>query len=63
MNNVWKVIIKVLIAALTALASAIGIQSLSSCTVSRSVDSYGVARIVTVDTTVINHTGSISFKK
>lgn len=52
-------IVKVFIALWLAL---LGIFALTSCTASRSFESSGKARIVLVDTTVINHGGFINFK-
>lgn len=40
----------------------LGIFALNSCTSSRSFESSGKARIVLVDTTVINHGSFINFK-
>ena len=36
---------------------------LQGCTVSRGTTIKGKARIITVDTTIVNHNGAIKFKK
>ena len=59
---IFKFIIKVLLYALTLIASYFGVSSLTSCTSYRSVDSVGCTRVVVVDTTFISHTGSLDFK-
>lgn len=61
-KDIIKFIVKVLLYALGLVASYLGVTSLTSCTASRSVDSVGKARIVLVDTTVVNHNGFINFK-
>lgn len=55
-------VIKVLLYALTLIASYFGISSLTSCTSYRSVDSVGRTRVVVVDTTFVSHTGSYKLK-
>lgn len=57
-----KIIIKVLIYALGLLGAYFGVTSLTSCTVQRRSQSSGKAVIITCDTTVINHEGSLEFK-
>lgn len=59
---IFKFIIKVLLYALTLIASYFGISSLTSCTAYRSVDSVGRTRVVVVDTTIVSHTGSYNLK-
>ena len=62
-KEVLKIILKVLIYALGLVAAYFGVSSVTSCTVARSSESNGRAVIVTTDTTVINHSGSIKFPK
>lgn len=62
-KGVIKIIIKALIYILGLIASYYGVSSLTSCSVARSSDIEGRAVIVTIDTTVINHTGSFKFPK
>lgn len=58
-----KVILLIALKVLIALwLVLLGILALTSCTASRSFESSGKARIVLVDTTVINHGGFINFK-
>lgn len=59
---IFKFFIKVLLYALTLIASYFGVSSLTSCTSYRSVDSVGRSRIVVIDTTFVSHTGSYSLK-
>jgi CHASE3 domain sensor protein len=58
----FKFVIKVLLYALTLIASYLGVSSLTSCTSYRSVDSVGCTRIVVSDTTIVSHQGSYNLK-
>ena len=58
-----QLILKILAAILTVLCGYFGVTSFTSCTVTRSSDIQGRAVIVTTDTTVINHSGTINFPK
>ena len=60
-KEIWKIIIKVVIYALGLIAAYLGVSSMTSCTVQRSSDINGRATIVTVDTTVVNHSGLFRF--
>ena len=55
---IFKFVIKVLMYALGLVASYLGITSLTSCTVQRTSQSSGHARIVITDTTDIVHNGN-----
>ena len=57
-----KIIIKVLIYALGLFGAYLGVSAVTSCTIQRSSEAVGRAVIVTCDTTIVNHHGSISFK-
>lgn len=57
-----KFIVKVLLYALTLIASYLGVASLTSCSASRSVESYGRAKVVVIDTTLIDHRGLLNYK-
>lgn len=59
---IFKFILKVLLYALTLIASYFGVSSLTSCTAYRSVDAVGCSRIVIVDTTYVSHKGSCNLK-
>lgn len=61
-KDLIKFIVKVLLYALTLIASYLGVASLSSCTASRSVESYGRAKVVITDSTFIDHRGLLNFK-
>lgn len=58
-----RIIIKVILYAVTLIAAAFGVSAMSSCTVQRQSTSSGRAVIVTTDTTVIEHSGIIKFPK
>lgn len=55
------IILKVIIYAVTLILAALGVTSVTSCTVSRESTSSGRAVIVTTDTTVIDHSGVLEF--
>lgn len=61
-SDLIKIILKVLIYALSLFAAYYGVSAVTSCTVQRSSEVVGRAVIVTNDTTIVNHHGSISFK-
>lgn len=62
-NKVIQLILKILAAILAVLCSWFGVTSFTSCTVTRTSDVQGRAVIVTTDTTVIDHSGTIKFPK
>lgn len=62
-QEIIKIIIKVLIYALGLIGAYYGVSAMTSCTVTRTSDIKGRAVIVTTDTTVIHHSGSIKFPK
>lgn len=62
-NKVIQLILKILAAILAVLCSWFGVTSFTSCTVTRTSDVQGRAVIVTTDTTVIDHSGTIKFSK
>ena len=55
------IVLKVIVYAVGLFLGYLGVSSLSSCSVQRSAQSFGRAQIVTVDTTVINHSGVLDF--
>ena len=61
-KEVLKFIVKVLLYALGLVGSYLGITSLTSCSVYRSSQSSGHARIVVSDTTDIVHSGNFYFR-
>lgn len=56
-KEILKIIIKVLIYALTLIGGYLGISALTSCSSSHNVESTGITRIHVVDTTYIKHNG------
>lgn len=54
-KEIWKIVIKVAIYALTLVGAALGISAMNSCSTSRDVTVKGKAVIVTNDTTIIDH--------
>lgn len=57
-----KLICKILLYLITAIAGFFGVSSLTSCSSSSSVQIRGVTKVVSVDTTIINHDGFIRSK-
>lgn len=62
-KKIIQLILKILAAIVAVLCSYFGVTSFTSCTVTRTSDIQGRAVIVTTDTTVINHSGTIRFPK
>lgn len=56
-KDILQIIIKVALYALGLIAAYIGVTSLSSCSTSHNVVASGRATIVTVDTTIVKHSG------
>lgn len=61
-TELFKILIKVLIYALSLIAAYLGVTSLTSCSTSRNVDIHGRATIVTHDTTFVEHTRLFNYK-
>ena len=61
-KEVIKIIIKVLIYALSLIGSVLGVSALASCSVAHNVDGFGKTTIVTTDTTYIYHNGVLKTK-
>lgn len=63
-KELLKIVIKVLIYALTLIGAWLGITSLSACSYNRSVTSAGRAIVITTatDTTYIDHGGTLDIK-
>ena len=61
-KEILKIVIKVLIYALTLIGGLFGVTALASCTSSHGVVSSGRATIISVDTTVIKHSGFVKSK-
>lgn len=61
-KEIIKIVIKVLLYILTLIGGYFGIASFSSCTVQRKAEIKGRAIIVTNDTTIVNHDGSLEFR-
>lgn len=57
-----KLICKILLYIITALAGFFGVSSLTSCASSASVQIRGKTQVVSVDTTIIHHDGFIRSK-
>ena len=58
----FKIVIKVLIYALTLISGYLGVSALVSCSASHSVEGTGKTIIVTSDTTYIYHSGALKTK-
>ena len=61
-KEIFKIVIKVLIYALSLIGSYFGISTLTSCTASHSVEGSGKTTVVTTDTTYIYHGGVLKTK-
>lgn len=61
-KEIIKIVIKILLYILTLIGGYFGITSLTSCTIQRKAEIKGRAIIVTNDTTIVNHDGSIDFR-
>lgn len=61
-KEILKIVIKVLIYALTLIGGVLGVTSLTSCTTSHGVVSSGRSTIISVDTTFIKHSGFVKSK-
>lgn len=61
-KEIIKIIIKVLIYALSLIGGYLGVSALTSCSTSSGVFSSGRATIISVDTTVIKHSGFVKSK-
>lgn len=57
-----KIIVKVLIYALTLLASYFGVTALTSCSASHQVQGYGKTSVIICDTTFVYHEGFLKTK-
>lgn len=57
-----KLICKILLYVITAVAGFFGITSLTSCASTASVDVRGKTQVVSVDTTIVLHDGFIRSK-
>ena len=62
-KDILIIIIKVLIYALGLIAGYLGVTTLTSCSVSSGVHSYGVTKIITTDTTMVEHGQRFNTKK
>ena len=61
-KDLIKLICKILLYIITAIAGFFGVSSLTSCASSSSVQIRGKTQVVSVDTTIINHDGFLRSK-
>lgn len=61
-KDLIKLICKILLYIITAVAGFLGVSSFVSCASSASVQVRGKTQVVSVDTTIINHDGFIRSK-
>lgn len=61
-KELLKLVVKVLIYALTLLGGYLGISALTSCSSTHNVEASGVTRIHVTDTTYVKHNGFIRSK-
>lgn len=62
-KEIIKIIIKVALYALGLIAAYFGVTSMTSCSTSHNVVAGGRTTIVTVDTTIVKHSGYARSKK
>ena len=58
-KDIVKIIIKVALYALGLIAAYFGVSTMTSCSSSHNVVASGRTTIVTVDTTIVKHNGSV----
>lgn len=61
-KEIVQIIIKVALYALGLIAAYFGVSAMTSCSTSRNVVASGRTTIVTVDTTIVKHNGSVRSK-
>lgn len=61
-KEILKVVVKVLIYALTLIGGYLGVSALASCSSSQNVEASGITRIHVTDTTVVKHNGFVRSK-
>ena len=61
-KKIIEIVLKVCIYALGLILTALGVSAVTACSTSHSVQSSGVARVVTIDTTFVKHGGFIRSK-
>lgn len=61
-KEIIALVLKIIIAVCTIIGAALGVNVLSSCSASKSVDVQGKTTVVTVDTTTVVHCGNISIQ-
>lgn len=62
-KEVIKIVLKVIAYAITLILGYLGVNAMVSCTVQHALDAQGRTIIVTNDTTVINHDGSLKYPR
>lgn len=61
-KEIIQIILKVAIYALGLIAAYFGVTSLASCSTSRNVSVRGRTTVISVDTTIVKHNGSVRSK-
>lgn len=61
-RDILKIIIKVALYALGLIAAYFGVSTMTSCSTSSNVVARGRTTIVSVDTTIVNHSGFVRSK-
>lgn len=61
-KEIFKIIIKVALYALGLIAAYFGVSTMTSCSTSHSVAASGRTTIVTVDSTIVKHSGYVRSK-
>lgn len=61
-KEIIKIIVKVLVYALTLIASFFGVTALSSCSASHQIQGFGKTSVITTDTSFVYHEGYLKTK-
>lgn len=61
-KEILKIVIKVIIYALTLVGGLLGVSALTSCSSTHNVECSGTTRIYSTDTTYIKHNGFVRSK-
>lgn len=61
-KDIFTFVLKLVVAIATAILTVLGTQALTSCAVKHNIDVKGRGTVITVDTTIINHSGYLNSK-
>ncbi len=61
-KDTFTFVLKIVVAIATAILTVLGAQALTSCAAKHYIDVKGHGTVITVDTTIINHSGYLNSK-